>query len=254
MTLIEGALTQLPEGMRRTLRGYLADVGRLFGQEVEAVLLYGRAARGEHLPGRSNINILVILKDLKVEHLRRYAAVHRRWKNDGIVVPLFLAIGELSASAGRFPLEWLDIQESHILLAGRDPLVELKVDNGRLRQACEQEISGNLLRLRQRFVEGDADGEAVVLLVSLSLTALLPCLRGLLRLSGRPAPKSSEDLLRALQPAMGIDGSVLLEALSLKRGLITPGAQEIPRLFERYLGGLQTLLERIERLKAEGRL
>lgn len=254
MALIEGALGRVPEDARRTLRSYLADVTKLFGSDLEAVILYGSAMRGDYLSGRSNLNVLILLKEQNPEILKKYATLHRRWKNEGLVVPLFLTLGELHASAGVFPLEYLDIQEQHMLLAGRNPFTELKVDERHLRLQCEQEIRGNLLRLRQRFVEGGGEPEAVVILVPLSLTALLPCLRGLLRLAGRSIPKSAEDLLRGLQSDLAVDASVFLEALNLKRGLITPGPVEIPRLFERYLAGLQGLIERVEQLKSEGRL
>jgi hypothetical protein len=254
VALMEGALGQVPEDVRRTLRSYLADVTKVFGPEVEAVILYGSAARGDYLPGRSNVNLLILLKRQDGALLREYAKVHRRWKDEGIVVPLFLTGAELQASADVFPLEYLDIKEQHVLLAGRDPFAEVKVDARTQRLQCEQELRGNLLRLRQRFVEGGGEPEAVVILLSLSLTALLPCLRGLLRLTGRPMPTSSEELLRSLQSDLAVDAVAFLEALSLKRGLISPGPLEIPRLFERYLAGLQSLIERVARLKAEGRL
>lgn len=254
MALNEGASGLVPEEVRRTLRPYLADVTKLFGPDLEAVILYGSAARGDYLPGRSNLNVLVLLKQQDPAILKKYAKVHRRWKNEGIVVPLFLTVGELQASAGVFPLEYRDIKDHHVRLAGRDPFTELKVDERNLLVQCQQELSGNLLRLRQRFVEGGGETEAVMILLPLSLTALLPCLRGLLRLTGRPIPTSSEELLRDLQSGLGVDAAVFLEVLSLKRGLISPGPLEIPRLFERYLAGLQALIGRVERLKSEGQL
>jgi hypothetical protein len=108
--------------------------------------------------------------------------------------------------------------------------------------------------LRQRFVEGGGKQEAAGILLPLSLTALVPCLRGLFRLLGRPRQDSAEALLRELQPALGVDATVFQEILSLKRGLISPGPLEMPRLFERYLAGLQTVIEQTDKLKAQGKL
>jgi predicted nucleotidyltransferase len=70
---MEGALGQVPEDVRRTLRSYLADVTKVFGPEVEAVILYGSAARGDYLPGRSNVNLLILLKRQDGALLREYA-------------------------------------------------------------------------------------------------------------------------------------------------------------------------------------
>ena len=86
--------------------------------------------------------------------------------------------------------------------------------------------------------------EAIGILLPLSLTALLPCLRGLLRLSGRPAERSADAVLKAVQNESGIDTMAFQEVLTLKRGIISPGPMEMPRLFERYTAALQGLIEK----------
>lgn len=254
LTLTEGAPERLPAEVRRMLRSYVADATKLFGPALEAIILYGSAAGGDYLPGRSNVNLLLLLTLHDPALLQRYARSHRRWRDEQIVVPLFLTLEELRASADLFLLEYLDIQERHVLLAGRDPFPALKTDRRNLSIQCEQELRGNLLRLRQRFVEGGGKPEAVLILLPLSLTALLACLRGLLRLADRSVPESAEAQLRQLQSVFGADPEAFLDVLHLKYGLISPGPLEVPRLFERYLGGLQSLIERVELLKSERRL
>ncbi|MGH7206933.1 MAG: hypothetical protein ACREI2_12080 [Nitrospiraceae bacterium] len=250
----DGVLQDLPLDVRETLRSYLTDVTALFGPSLEAVILYGSAARGEYLPGRSNINLLLLLAKHDIDALQRYGKEHRRWSKEHIVVPLFLTEEGLRSSTALFPLEFLEIKEQHVLLAGRDPFPTLAIDLRNLLVQCEQEIRGNLLRLRQRFVEGAGKPETVEILLPLSFTALLPCLRGLFRLLKIPIPRMTEALLESLQPSLGVDPVTFQDVLHLKRGLISPGPLEMPRLFERYGSSLQTLIERVEQLKAEGRL
>ena len=252
--MTDGALQILPSDVRETLRSYLTDVTDLFGPLLEAVILYGSAARGDYMPGRSNINVLLLLAKHDLEALQRYAKQHRRWSREQIVVPLFLTEDEVRSSADLFPLEYLEIKEQHVLLAGRDPFPALAIDVRNLLAECEQEIRGNLLRLRQRFVEGSGKPEAAAILLPLSLTALLPSLRGLLRLLKIPAPGKAEALIADLHAGLGVDPVTFQDVLQLKRGLISPGPFETPRLFERYVSSLQTLVERVEQLKAQGRL
>ena len=57
----EGVLQGLPTEIRQTLRSFVADVSKLFGSSLDGVILYGSAARGEYLPGRSNLNLLMVL-------------------------------------------------------------------------------------------------------------------------------------------------------------------------------------------------
>ncbi len=237
-------MPEVPESVRATLRPYLAQVQKLFGDALEAVILYGSAAGGEYLPGKSNINLLTLLAKQDTGLLAQYAALHKRWQKEQVVVPLFLTAAELKSSLDLFPLEYLEIQEQHVLLAGRDPFPELRIDLKNLRPQCEQELRGNLLRLRQRFVEGVASTEAITILLPLSLTALLPCLRGLLRVAGRPAERSADAVLKAAQKMSGVDTAAFQDVLNLKRGIISPGPAEAPRLFDRYAATLQALVEK----------
>jgi len=240
-------MPEIPETIRETLRTYLAQVQKLFGNALEAVILYGSAAGGEHLPGKSNINLLILLAKQDTELLKQYAALHKRWQKEQIVVPLFLTQAEMKSSPELFPLEYLEIQEQHVLLAGRDPFPELRIDGRNLRLQCEQELRGNLLRLRQRFVEGGASTEAITILLPLSLTALMPCLRGLLRAKERPAERSADKVLQAVEKEFGIDTAAFHDVLQLKRGIIGPGPAEAPRLFDRYSAALQALVGKLGR-------
>ncbi|MEK7293719.1 MAG: hypothetical protein AAB049_01970 [Nitrospirota bacterium] len=244
-------MPEIPETVRETLRSYLAQVQKLFGDALEAVILYGSAAGGEYLPGKSNINLLILLARQDTELLKQYAALHKRWQKEQIVVPLFLTAAELKSSLGLFPLEYLEIQEQHVLLAGRDPFPELRTDLKHLRLQCEQELRGNLLRLRQRFVEGGASTEAITILLPLSFTALMPCLRGLLRAKERLVERSAEGVLQAVEKEFGIDTAAFHDVLNLKRGIISPGPAEAPRLFDRYSAALQALIEKTASVKRE---
>lgn len=245
-------MREVPAEVREVLREYLPEVTKCFGPTLEATILYGSAAGGEYLPGRSNINLLFLVARHERAMLQQYATLHHRWHKERIVVPLFLTQSELESSFEFFPLEYLEIQEQHVLLAGRDPFHGLAVDLRNLRLQCEQEIRGNLLRLRQRYVEGGGTTEAISILVLLSLTALLPCLRGLLRLSGRPAERPADAVLKAVQDELGVDTTAFQDVLALKRGMISPGPMEMPRLFDRYAGALQALIEKTNQRSSAG--
>ncbi|MGH7236603.1 MAG: nucleotidyltransferase domain-containing protein [Nitrospiraceae bacterium] len=244
-------MREVPAEVREVLREYLPQVTKIFGATLEAVILYGSAAGGEYLPGRSNINLLMLLSRHEGTGLQHYATLHQRWQKERIVVPIFLTPVELQSSLAHFPLEFLEIQEQHLLLVGRDPFPGLTIDLRNLCLQCEQEMRGNLLRLRQRFVEGGGMTEANGILLPLSLTALLPCLRGLLRLAGRPAERSADAVLKAAQNDLGIDTTPFQEVLTLKRGMISPGPMEMPRLFERYVAALQALIDKTSQRSGE---
>ena len=254
MSLTDTMFETLPEEVRQVLQLYVERMTNLYGASLQALLLYGSAVRGDYVPGRSNLNLLVLLAKVDVSVLQNYTKIHKRFQKEQIPIPLFLTEEELRTSASLFPLEYTDIAAFHHVLVGHDPFVGLVIDTGRLRVQCEQEVRGNLLRLRQRLVEGSATMEAMGILLSLSLTSLLACLRGLLRALHAPVPRTTESLLKDLPATLGIDVAVLHEIWNLKRGVVSPGPAECPRLFERYLSTLESVAARIPQLGAEGRL
>lgn len=242
----EWVIDGLPDEYQQHLRAYVKDVQRVYGDSLDGVLLYGSAVRGEFLPGRSNLNIVLVVKSTKADQLKKYGALHRRWAKEQIVVPLFVTQVDLPAMSRVFPLEYLEIQEHHRLLAGQDPFVGFKVDQRHLLAEVLQSLRGNLLRVRQRFIEGGGTEEAITILLPLSLTAMLPCLRGVQRLVGRPVLSQGEPLLKDFETFLSLDLSGLRDAWLLKRGQISPGQKEVPRLMERYLESFERLVQSVE--------
>jgi len=66
-------------------------------------------------------------------------------------------------------------------------------------------------------------------------------LRGLQRLAGQPALYQTDALLTGIRAMTGLDLVGLGDVLELKRGIISPGPVEVPRLYERYADNLAAL-------------
>ena len=254
MSLTQTMFENLPEEVRQMLHLYVERMTDLYGASLRAMLLYGSAVRGDYLPDRSNLNLLVLVTKVDMSLLKTYTNLHKGFKKEQIPVPLFSTEEELLGSASVFPLEYTDMAACHHVLMGHDPFVGFVIDTSHIGMQCEQEVRGNLLRLRQRLVEGAATMEAMGILLPLSLTALLACLRGVFRELHIPVPRTTDNLLSEIPSALSIEATALQEVWNLKRGVISPGPAEFPRLFERYLGALEAIAGRIGRLRAEGRL
>jgi hypothetical protein len=244
----------LPEDVRETLEKYLTQLKKDWHADLESVLLFGSAARGDFISGRSNINFLVIMRHLPVDVLQCAGRLHRQWGKHQIVAPLMMTEEELHRSCHLFPLEYLQMQDHHALLIGRDPFATWPIEDRQLGWQCEQELMANLLRLRQRFVEGEGRAEAIQALLILSITAVLPCLRGLLRVLGQTSKGRDVQILERLPQALQFESTVLLEMLYMKRGMNSPGSLEWHKVYERYLQNLEFLCKRVQTVRQEGRL
>lgn len=243
---------ELPEDLRETLEQYLQQLQKDWGADLEGLLLYGSAARGDFIAGRSNINFLVLVREISVSGLQRAGQLHRQWGKHQIVAPLLMTQEELSRSRHLFPLEYLQMQDHHVLLAGQDPFGAGQIEDKQLGWQCEQELLANVFRLRQRFVEGEGRAEAIQALLILSITAVLPCVRGLLRVLGQPSKGRDVQILECLPHALQFEPTVLLEMLQMKRGMNSPGSLEWPKVYERYLQSLEGLWKRVQTVRQEG--
>ncbi len=250
--MTERVIEGLPGETQKLLQAYTKVVKGIFGDQLEGLLLYGSAVRGEFLPGRSNVNILLLVTSYDSALLKQYSALHRKWSKEQILVPLFLTEEELRVSAAVFPLEFLEIQEQHQVLGGRDPFVGFQVPTDRLREAVVQGLTSNLLRLRQRYVEGGGTDDATTILLPLSITSTLPLLRGLQRLLGRQVLVQSDTVITDIAEQLKLDLQGLRDAWLLKRGQISPGPSEVPRLFDRYLQTMTSLTRTVQQLPQTG--
>jgi len=195
--------------MEQVLDRFVRDVQGLYGAELVSLFLYGSAASGEHVPGRSNFNVAVVLRKLSAALLRKAAAHLRTWHRQGFATPLFLDLEILHDSMDVFPMEFLDMQAHHRVLSGTDLFAGLSIRQGNLRLQCEQELRGKLLKLRQSYVESAlAPGEMErVLVAAASSIAILG--RMLLRLGGEDAAGEVDGVLERVQGLFGVSTSGL---------------------------------------------
>ena len=245
MVMTERTIDGLPEETQRLLRAYAKDVKTAFGDRLEGLLAYGSAVRGEFLPGRSNLNLLLLVAAYDAATLKQYAPVQKRWSKEGVITPLFMTAQDITSLSALFPLEFLEIQEHHRVLGGRDPFVGFHVDAARVGDAVRQGLAGHVLRLRQRFAEAGGANDAVMILRPLALTSTVQLLRGIQRMRGWPVLGQSDAVIKDIADRLQIDLQGFHDALMLKRGLISPGPSEIPHVFDRYLQAATKLAEAV---------
>src|SRR5262249_27750034 len=89
------------------------NVARNYGESLRCLILYGSAASGEYVEGRSNINCLVLLKEVTPDELRKCAAQLPEWHKQGISTPLFVDPAYVRSSVDVFPVEFLDMKQRY---------------------------------------------------------------------------------------------------------------------------------------------
>ena len=102
------------------------------GENLQSVVLYGSAARGDYHAHKSDLNLLCVLKSVKATELLRVASVIRWWSDQlHEPVPRFFTQEELLHSADVFAIELLDIGQAHRVLVGGRWAARHRDDAGR---------------------------------------------------------------------------------------------------------------------------
>lgn len=232
----------------KQLHSLVTRLEQALGPTLDAVVLYGSAARGELDPGRSNLNTLVLAHEITTATLRAAAPVLLWWQDLGHPQPLLFTRDEFRRSTDAFPIEILDITRAHRVLHGPDPVTGLTVQPEHHRRQLEHELRAKLLRLRQKAAPLLADSRALLRLLEDSLSTFLVLLRHLLLLKGVNAPNSRRDLLASAASAGLIHGSVLTSLIDLREGKLSPKAVDSVQLFEDYLAQIQQLITSVDAL------
>ena len=123
------------------------------GENLESMILYGSAARGDFKEGHSDLNVLCVLRSVAARELTRITPVVHWWSKDhNEPAPLFFTAEELRQSADVFSIEMLDMQESRRVLYGADVVAGVPVPMNLHRVEVEHDLRSLLLKLRQHFL------------------------------------------------------------------------------------------------------
>jgi predicted nucleotidyltransferase len=241
MTGLDEALTRLVAALRD---GY--------GPELLAVILYGSTAVEDHVPGASDVNLLVMLRAVTPEALRRAKRPLAAWPGEPPLLPLFLSPEELRASTDVFPIELLDMRDRHRVLWGEDPLREVALSDADLRRQLEAELRGKWLRLRQSYLRDTGDAVALRSLLRESLSSFQVLFAAALRLRGEAKPPRRAELFARAWDAFGLDPDVLQRAVAIKEGQEGWPDAEMEMGFERYLECVTQVLKWVEEWRSSG--
>ena len=212
-----------------------------------SAVLYGSAAAGDFVPGTSNYNVLLVLDRLGVAELDALSKPALQWAKAGNRPPLLFTRSQLKASADVFPIELLDIRQSHRVLFGEDPLADITIQHEHLRLQLERELKGNLLALRERYLLTGGKPKLVAELLTSSVAGFLVLFRAALRLFQEDVPAHKIDALRLLAQHIPFDPQPLLEIDALKHRRRKPREVAPQALFESYLTTIEQVAEAVDR-------
>lgn len=234
----------MPDRMETAVQAVTQALQASLGGRLVSLVLYGSVARGTHVPGRSDVNLLLIVADASADTLLAAGPALRTWTKAGYPPPLIHTPAEWTASADVYPLEVEDIREAHRVLAGTDPVEGLVTRREDQARELEHQARGLLLHLRGHYAAAAEDGRALAALLTASVGTVLVFCRAALRLAGRSLPADPPAVVAAAAGLAGFDPAAFNWALAARREGRTALAAHDP-IGAAYLAGVERLVNHV---------
>ena len=200
------------------LRELVDRLQKACGNNLVSVVLYGSAAREEFHEQYSDVNVLVLFRDLSSRPLSVITPVVSWWSHEQrFTPPLIMTVDEMRESADVFAIELLDIQNTHRTLFGEDIASTIQVPMNLHRVEVEHELRSTLLRLRQHLLLSPDKEEELRLVLVKSITSVLTLIRhALITLGDDDPPRARAKLLEHAGEVFGFDFRPLQAILELR--------------------------------------
>ncbi len=212
---------------------------------LKSVVLYGSAAAGDFLPGKSTYNLLVVLHRLGIAELDALSVGVAEWTRNGNDPPLLFTTDQLKSFFDTFPIELADIQQSRKTLFGEDLMATIAVREDVLRLQLEHELNGKLMSLHRHFLQTHGKGSRITPLMTESLSTFLVLFRAALRLFQSEVPAAKFDALTELGKHISIDSAPFQSIRELTANGRTLGDRPAHELFADYRDAIEKLVTAI---------
>jgi hypothetical protein len=213
---------------------------------LESIILYGSAARGDFHESHSDLNVLCILRSLRATELARVSAVVQWWTSvQHQPAPLFFSPEELRQSADVFAIELLDMQQSHRVLYGADTIAGITVPMNLHRVQVEHELRTLLLKLRQHFLREAGNPQELGTVLAKSFSSALTLLRHTLIAFQEQPPNAPAEVFARIAALTSASAPAfeavqrLREAKRLDRDAVLP-------VYDGYLAGLEKVIAALD--------
>jgi predicted nucleotidyltransferase len=214
------------------------------GENLQSIVLYGSAARGDYHHQTSDLNLLCVLESAKATDLARYAGIIRWWSGQlKEPPPQFFTAEELRHCADVFAIELLDIGRSHKVLFGSDPMAGIEVPMNLHRLEVEHGLRTLLQKLRIHFVHYSENEAQLREVYAKSISGLTVLLRHVLIAFGEELPAEKSGVYRRIEELTGADAAAFELGQALRGN--HPSA-ELRRAFGKYLEAVEAVIRSLD--------
>ncbi len=232
----------LPATYRNGFEQFAQALLELAGDNLIGLSAFGGWLESDPFFEKTPARSVAVLERVDLKMLDRLASSGAKFGKSNLSAPLMMTPEYIKSSCDVFPLELMEIQQLHALVAGEDHFAELTFERRDVRLQCEREFKGELIQLRQGLLAAAGKHRLLPELCHACAARIVRMLRGVLYLGGvNPAPKLTRDIVKKASEAT----SQPLEALT--RVVTMPDVIEFDA-FERFYNEVDALTHYVDGL------
>jgi len=211
------------------------DYLQIFGKDLISLMLYGSAAGGSYVKGKSDINVLVVLTGEGINRLEDAFDLVKNWRKRNVAIPLVMTKDFIASSLDSYPIEFFNMKNNSVLIHGENVLEPLVFKPEDLRLQIERELKSKILLLREGYLESAGSVRQVRQLIGKSLTSFVAIFNAMLYLKQAPTPRDKRETMTEMKRVFTIDANVFMLCSEIRQGVDKLSGKEVIDVFKKYL-------------------
>lgn len=229
---------------------FLEGVLSGYREKIHSIYITGSALTPDYDPKQSDINSVVVLKEMDFRFLKHLAPLGKKYGKKKLAAPLMMTPDYIDKSLDVFPIEFLNIKLLHHAVFGEDLFDNLDIQNAHLRHQCERELKVKLIGLRQGYLSSAGDRKILTDIFVNTISGYIPLFRGIILLLGKEPPKTNYEVLDMLKAVSGVSTDVFKEVLKEKKERTKLPMDRLNTIFEDYYHATEKLMEITDGIEA----
>jgi hypothetical protein len=240
-----------------SLRLYVADrvepfFRRLLDERGELVLalhVIGSAVTDDFEPGRSDINVMIVIEKMDFDLLDFLAALCHEMRKTRIR-PTVMTPRYIRRWQDGSPVELLDFQRGNVLVYGEDLFAALPVDRERVRLECKQQLRRRLIELSWGYLQAGASKDELTGLLERSVYGLVPLMRAIIYARGDEPPVTAGPLFDALAEFIGAAALSFKEVYWMRSHETRLPVARVRDILKDYYRSIESLIDVVDQMPA----
>ena len=217
--------------------------------DVLALHVIGSAVTDDFDPERSDINSMIVLREMDLGLLDLLASLRREFQASRIGPPMLMTSDYIERWHNVSPVELLDVKLVNSLVYGADYFSHLDIGRVPVRLQCKRELRNRLIALSRGYVRASASKRELTELMVDSVYGLAPLIRGIIYARGDEPPVTIAPLFDALASFIGGAALSFKEVYWTKLRETKMPIARVRAVLKDYYRSIETLIDLVDKIE-----